>query len=190
MRDVSSLNASNVDKPDLELIGEITEDRAINFLQQLKEIEDRPDPLIISVMTVGGDAEMARRIILELTRLRNRSNRRLVFVGKTQCYSAGVSIMSCFPIADRFLTEDCWLLIHCRQLEKTATISGPVRHSLPYIEALAAQIRLGMQLEDQMFQCLIEGSTIGFDEICNKAPSNWYLTAEDALERGLIAGIV
>lgn len=175
--------------PDVELIGELTEERAAAVIEALRKARDDDRPLVVSVTTAGGDAELARRICLEITE-RRKSGRRLVFVGKTQCYSAGVSIMSAFPVADRFLSEDCWLLIHCRQLEQAAEISGPIRGSLPKIEAIAAQIRMGIELEDETFRRLIAESDISFEEICSKAPSNWYLSAKDALQRRLVAGII
>lgn len=190
MPDDGSPAPLDFDKPHVELIGELTEDRAVDFIKRLQDVAEGTEPLLISVTTVGGDADLARRILLELSRLRQRSARRIAFIGKTQCYSAGVSIMSAFPVADRYLTGDCWLLIHCRQLDKTVEISGPMRESLPYVEAVAAQIRVGKQLEDETFTRLIEGSDIGFDEIAGKAPSNWYLSASEALERRLVAGVV
>lgn len=178
------------DRPDVELIGELSESSAAEFIHQLKNVNESSDPVLVSMTTPGGDAEMARRIIWELSRFRQRSQRRLIFAGKTQVYSAGISVMASFPIADRFLTEDCWILIHCRQLHTQAELSGPIRHSLPLIESLAAQIRMGMQLEDEGFRRLIADSNISFEEIQRKACSNWYLTAEDALERRLIADVI
>lgn len=36
---------------------------------------------------------------------------------------------------------------------------------------------------------LIEGSKLTLDEIIEKAPRNWYLTAREALARKLVAGL-
>jgi hypothetical protein len=48
------------------------------------------------VTTLGGDAEMARRILLEIDRVRQwrqgRGGSRFLFLGKTIVYSAGVTI--------------------------------------------------------------------------------------------------
>jgi hypothetical protein len=65
-----------------------------------------------------------------------------------------------------------------------------MRDSLPLVGAVASQIRVGNRLEDEGFARLIEGSDIGLDEVIEKAPSNWYLSAEEALKRGLFADIV
>ena len=190
MTDTPDISAIDFDRPDVELLGSLTDQTAAKFLHDLRGVADGTGPILIAVTTPGGEAEMARRIVLELERLRARSERRLIFVGKTECYSAGMTIMSAFPIADRYLTPDCQLLIHSRQLEKTLSLSGPIRESLPQIEALASQIRVGMQLEDEDFARLISNSDISMDEVMKKAPSNWYLSANEALERRLIADII
>lgn len=190
MTDTFDMPAVDFDRPDVELFGSLTDQSASQFLRDLRSVPDGSGPLLISVTTPGGEAEMARRIVLELQRLRARTGRRLVFVGKTECYSAGMTIMSAFPVADRYLTHDCRLLIHSRQLEKTLSISGPIRESLAQIEALASQIRAGTQLEEEDFTRLIAGSDIPMEEVMQKAPTNWYLSAQEALERKLVAAIV
>ena len=190
MPDDGSPAPLDFDKPHVELIGELTEDRAVDFIKRLQDVAEGAEPLLISVTTVGGDADLARRILLELSRLRQRSARRIAFIGKTQCYSAGVSIMSAFPVADRYLTGDCWLLIHCRQLDKTVEISGPMRSSLPQVRSLCHQIELGLEREEENFRRLIEGSEIDMADLLEKALCNWYVPAKEALELGLVAGIV
>jgi len=190
MTDAPNISAINFDQPDVELLGSLTDQSAAKFLHDLRDVPDGTGPILICVTTPGGEAEMARRIVLEIERLRARSGRRLVFVGKTECYSAGMTIMSAFPVEDRFLTSDCWLLIHSRQFEKSISISGPLRDSLAQIEALASQIRVGMQFEEEDFKRLIDGSDISFEELTKEAPSNWYLPAAKARERRLIADII
>jgi ATP-dependent Clp protease protease subunit len=185
-------NPSDIDfdRPHVELLGELSEERAADFIHQLRDVPEGSAPLLISVTTPGGDAEMARRILLDIERMRARSGRRLVFVGKTQCYSAGVTIMSGLsregPVSDeRLLAPDP--LPSARPNDRDFR---PMRDSLPLVEAVASQIRVGNRLEDEGFARLIEGSDIGLDEVIEKAPSNWYLSAEEALKRGLFADIV
>ncbi|RYD45594.1 MAG: peptidase S14 [Sphingomonadales bacterium] len=178
------------DSPQVRLIGELNDASAVKFIETLAAIPEDQVPLVIEVTTTGGDAELGRRLALDIERARKRSGRRMVFVGKSVCYSAGVTIMSAFPVRDRFLTRDCWLLLHRRQLDKTVKLSGPLHESLPLVEALAAEIRVGTQLETEGFERLIAGSDISMHEILEKTPHNWYLSAEDALKRGLVAAII
>jgi ATP-dependent protease ClpP protease subunit len=179
-----------LDHAHASLLGELTEDRAADFLHQLAEVPRNTQTIIVEVTTNGGDAELARRLVLEIELARNRLGRRLAFVGKTQVHSAGVTIMSAFPRADRYLSRDTTLLIHGRQLEETVEISGPMRLSLPRVQALVGEITFGLQLEDDGFRRLIQGSAIGLDEIRERALHSWYLTAEEALERGLVAKLL
>jgi ATP-dependent protease ClpP protease subunit len=176
--------------PQVSLMGEVGKEMVTSLLEQLGKVDSGSGPVVFELTTLGGDAEFGRRMALELDLARQRLRpRRLVFLGKTVVYSAGVTFMSAFPCADRYLTRDAMLLIHVRQLEKTVQVQGPMRASLPQLESLCEQIKSGMQLEERDFRRLIEGSRVTMDELTERALYNWYLTAEDALERGLIGGI-
>ena len=176
-------------RPQLSIFGDIETASAERLLCRMGELADEEGDLVLEVTTIGGDAEMARRIVLDIEQVRARRGGRFLCLGKTIVYSAGVTIMSAFPRADRWLSPDTRLMIHGRQLEKTLTLSGPMRASLPQIDGLHAEIRNGLQLEEEGFRRLIEGSDITLDELLGKATHNWYLTAQEAVERGLVAGL-
>lgn len=40
------------------------------------------------------------------------------------------------------------------------------------------------------FTELAEGSTLSAEEVSKRAADNWYVTASEALEHGLVAGLV
>lgn len=176
--------------PQISVLGEIVDATAQQLRKDLLAAEAFRGDVAVEVTTVGGDAETARRMVLDLREARARLPGRLLFLGKTTVYSAGSTLMSAFPRADRYLTEDAWLMIHCRQLDKTVEISGPIRSSLPQVEALRAQLKTGLAIEEDHFRQLIAGSDVGLEEIKTRSLHNWYLGAAEALERGLIAGIV
>lgn len=175
---------------DITLTGEVSEAMARDLTSQLSDAEQNGEPLVVEVTTTGGDAEMARRMVTDIDRARQRLGRRLVFLGTSVVYSAGTTIMSAFPRADRFLESDAMVMIHCRQLTKTIELDGPIRPSKPKIEALLHQIDVGIELETRNFERLIEGSDIGLEDLREKALYNWYLTAQEAQERGLVAAVV
>ena len=179
-----------LDRPALSLTGEIDDEATRDFLDRLREAEEGEGDLALELTTLGGDAEMARRIVLEIQLAGRRTGRRFLFLGKTAVYSAGVTIMSAFPRDDRWLTEDTVLLIHCRQLEKTIELAGPMRASLPRLDSVKAQIETGLRIEEENFRRLIAGSDISLKEICARAVDNWYLDAAEALRRGLVGGLV
>jgi ATP-dependent protease ClpP protease subunit len=176
--------------PQISLIGDIDKFTIERFLDQLREAERSGGDIAMELTTLGGDAELARRLVLDVEDARSRAAGRFLFLGKTVVYSAGVTIMSAFPREDRWLSRDAMVMIHCRKLEKRIEVSGPMRASLHEIEALRAQILTGLELEEQNFRRLIKGSNVSIEDLCSKALHNWYLTAEEAVERGLVAGIL
>jgi ATP-dependent protease ClpP protease subunit len=178
-------------EPRISLLGTVDEAMAGQVRDALREPPTGDGPVTLEITTLGGDPEMARRMILEVAAARERLGpRRLLFFGKTVVYSAGVTLMAGFPKEDRFLSKDAMLLIHCRQLTKTMELDGPIRGNIPLIEAMLHQLKTGVKLEEENFARLIEGSDITMDELLEKALYNWYLTAEEAADRGLVAGLV
>ena len=182
---------AGIREPQISLIGSVDECMAEHFRKALANPPEGDEPITVDMTTLGGDPEMARRMILELDSARERLKpRRIVFHGKSVVYSAGATFMAGVPRKDRYLAEDAMLLIHCRQLDKTIELQGPLRGSVPKIEALLHQLESGIELEEDNFERLIEGSDIEMAELLDKALYNWYLPATVALERRLIAGIV
>ena len=177
--------------PQISLLGEVLEAMVEAFLSQLAEAEQGDGDIAMQITTPGGDAELGRRLVLEVESARKRlGGRRFLFLGKTQVYSAGVTLMSAFPCPDRYLTRDTVLLIHGRQLEETVEIDGPMRASLAKVEALREQIDVGLKHEEENFARLIDGSDIALDEVCRKAVHSWYMPADEALDRRLVAGLI
>jgi ATP-dependent protease ClpP protease subunit len=179
-----------LDRPQISLIGDIDKFTVERFLDQLAKAEQADGDVALELTTLGGDPDMARRIVLEIDRARARLKDRFLFLGKTTIYSAGATIMSAFPCGDRWLSADAMLMIHGRKLDETIELSGPIRASIPMVEALLAQLRVGVSHEVENFRRLIDGCRISPDELREKALHNWYLTAEEARARGLVAGIL
>ena len=176
--------------PDVRLVGRLDEAMLSTLAEQLGKLPEGDDPVTLELTTLGGDAEYGRRAMLDIELARERlAPRRLVFLGKTAVYSAGVTLMSGFAREDRYLTRDAVLLIHCRQLEQDLTLSGPLRASVPLIEAKLQEMKTGIELEVQAFEKLVAGSTVSMDTLLEKALHNWYVRAEAAVELGLVAGI-
>jgi hypothetical protein len=178
-------------KADISLVGSVDEAMACKLRDQLAEAEGGQGPVTIDMTTLGGDPEMARRMIVEVDAARERmKGRRLIFVGKTVVYSAGCTFMAGFPREDRYLTDDVTLLIHCRQLQQTIELDGPIRAHLPKLKSKIHELETSIELERENFARLIEGSDVSMDELLEKALYNWYLPAEDAAKRGLVAGVI
>lgn len=177
-------------EPQIRLIGEVNEEMVERFIDGVAAVPDEVVAITVELTTAGGDAEMGRRLALEVRLARRRRKPRLVLLGKTEVFSAGVTVMAAFPREDRYLTDDCVLLIHCRQLEKTVEVSGPLGASLHQLNGLVEQAKLGIRLEREGFEELIEDSDVTLEELQKKALDNWYLTAKEALDRRLVAGLL
>ncbi len=176
--------------PTVSLHGPVDDGMLSVWLDALATARTGTGPLVLELTTLGGDAEVGRRMAEDVRLFHERTGRRALFLGRTTIYSAGVTIMSGFQRADRWLSRDSVLMIHGRKLQKTLDIDGPLRFERPRVEALMAEIDEGLRIERAGFEQLIEGSDVTLEELEKQTIGDWYLTAQQALERRLIAGLV
>ena len=176
--------------PQVRLLGTVSEAMLNVFQHQLAAAEPGEGPIAVEITSMGGDADIGRRLALEVGLARERLNRRLVFVGKTAVYSAATTVMGGFPREDRYLTRDAVLLIHCRQLQRSLELSGPLGASRVRLNQILGEIEIGVQLQQEGYAALVEGSRVSLDEITAEAEAGWYVRAEEALARGLVAGLI
>lgn len=141
-------------------------------------------------MTSGGIADIGRRICTEIELARIFKKRDMIFIGKTIVYSAGITIMAAFPRERRFLTSDTRLLIHSRKIDEEVRFEGPLKANEQIARVVLAEVECGLELEEEGFRKLVEGSRVTLDEVKKQAETNWYLTAQKALELGLVAGVI
>jgi ATP-dependent protease ClpP protease subunit len=135
-------------------------------------------------------ADIGRRIAHEICAW-GHDDRQAYFLGKTFVYSAGVTIMSAFQRDRRFLTSDCELLIHERKLDKTLQLKGALRGCRSIVQDVLAEIDSGQRIERAAFADLVKGTPLNVDDLLTKVlERDWYLKAEQALQGGLVGGIV
>ncbi len=176
--------------PDIRLYGNVNEHMLGEFLRQQSEAASGK-PLLVELSTSGGDADIGRRIALEIKLWREKADRDVYFLGKSYVYSAGVTIMSGFPVNRRFITADTLLLIHERKMKKTVEFNGALRGCLSLANDLIAQIESGQMLERQGFEQLVEGTKLTVDEVLSHVLNkDWYLKADEALALDLVGGLV
>jgi hypothetical protein len=176
--------------PQVSLVGRVDERMIERFHEQLGQAHKESGDIAVEMTTLGGDADLARRLALDVAAARKQLSGRLLFLGKTAVYSAGTTVMGAFPREERYLTRDAVLLIHCRQLEQQINLSGPIRSSLPQLNAIKAQIEVGIKLEEAGFRELVAGSDVSLDKLFERALCDWYVTAEEALKLRLVADLV
>jgi len=147
--------------------------------------------VVVELSTLGGDPEVAR-MMGEDVRFHSdlEPGRRFVFLGKAAIYSAGTTFMSFFAAENRYLTRGTRLMVHERLLTKTLDISGPLTSCVATVRATLNEIEASIAIQNEGFANLIRGSSVTLAEVLEKAPSNWYIEANEALSRGLVAGVL
>lgn len=187
---VPVLQPSDFDAPAVVLAGTVDYAMYDRFRVQMAEAP-REGLVVVALSTLGGDPEVAR-IMGEDIRFQSeiRPERRLVFLGRTAIYSAGATFMSFFARENRYLTRGTRLMIHERKLDKVLEISGPLTTCVASVKAMLHEIEQSIAIQNEGFENLILGSRVTMDEVLRRAPSNWYLEAEEARQHGLIEGVL
>ncbi|MBB4153199.1 ATP-dependent protease ClpP protease subunit [Sphingomonas jinjuensis] len=176
--------------PAMLLYGPVDETMYANFRQQLAKAPT--DGLcVVELSTLGGDPEVARMMGEDIRfHSDTEPQRRFVFLGKAAIYSAGTTFMSFFARENRFLTRGTRLMIHERNMDSTLTISGPLTTCVAGVEAKLNELRASIAIQNEGFENLVRGSKVTMDEVLQRAPSNWYLEAHEALELGLVEAVM
>ncbi len=147
-------------------------------------------PLVVSITTLGGDPEMARAMGDHIRLLREYTDRETLFLGEVAVYSAGATFMSAFPADSRFLTRNSRLMIHERQMTSTIQLNGPLNALSYTLKAKLHEIEDSINIQEEGFRDLVRGTKVDIEELKAKAPSNWYIEAEEARDLGLILDII
>jgi ATP-dependent Clp protease, protease subunit len=180
-----------LEKPDIRLYGMVEEEMLAHFFEQLESaLQEGKDIALIELMTDGGVADFGYRIGEEIRLAKEYKGQRFLLLGKTAIYSAGMTIMSAVPRDCRYLSRNTTLLIHERRLDKQVHITGQVDASIQVAKELVAELQDGQRIQNENFAQLVEGSDISLDEICRRASTGWYMTAKEALDRRLVAGLI
>ncbi len=187
--DSNARNYPLLANPQIQLHGPVDNFMYENFKTQLANCHGE-NPLVVSITTLGGDPEMARAMGDSIRLLREYTGRETLFLGKVAVYSAGATFMSAFPADKRFLTRNSRLMIHERIMNSTITLSGPLNTLSPVLHAKLNEIEDSIRIQDEGFAALVEGTSVTLDELKAKAPSNWYIEAEEARALGLVLDII
>ena len=185
-----SLTAVDFNMPAVLLAGPVDYEMYKDFRQKLAQAP-AAGLVVVELSTLGGDPEVAR-MMGEDIRFHSdiEPDRRFVFLGKAAIYSAGATFMSFFAIANRYLTRGTRLMIHERKMETMLHVSGPLTTCAPTVEALLNELRHSIAIQNEGFENLVRGSRVTMEEVLRRAPENWYLEAQEALDLGLIAGVL
>lgn len=188
--ELKPLQAADFKTPAICLSGVVDYDMYKKFRSQFDAASDT-DLVVVELSTLGGDPEVARmmgediRFASELER-----ERRFVFLGKAAIYSAGTTFMSFFAKPNRYLARGTRLMIHERKLSRQLVIDGPLTTCIAVVRATLNEIECSIAIQNEGFQNLILGSSVTLEEVLERAPSNWYLEAQEAHSLGLIEAVL
>ncbi|MES2988201.1 MAG: ATP-dependent Clp protease proteolytic subunit [Pseudomonadota bacterium] len=175
--------------PHIHLSGTVDQAMYQSFRDQLAKAP-REGPLVVALSTLGGDPEVARLMGDELRLIREYTGREMLFLGKVAVYSAGATFMASFPVDKRFLTRGTRLMLHERSIEKTINVSGPLKSCVSGLKAALHEIEESVRIEEEGFRDIVAGSRVPFEDLQQRAPTNWYIEAEEARSLGLVLDVI
>jgi ATP-dependent protease ClpP protease subunit len=175
--------------PHIHLSGPVDHDMYQSFRAQLTAAPV-DGPLVVAVSTLGGDPEVARLMGDELRLIREYTGREMIFLGKVAVYSAGATFMASFPVDKRFLTRGTRIMVHERSITKTIELSGPLKSCVAGLKASLHEIEESVRIEEEGFRDIVAGSCVSFEDLCQRAPANWYIEAEEARAQGLVLDVI
>jgi hypothetical protein len=91
---------------------------------------------------------------------------------------------------NRYLARGTRLMIHERKLSKQLVIDGPLTTCVAVVKATLNEIECSIAIQNEGFQNLVLGSSVSLDKVLKKAPSNWYLEAQEAKSLGLVEAVL
>jgi hypothetical protein len=185
-----TLQATAFRSPAIALSGVVNYEMYTKFRSQFDNAVDK-SLVVVELSTLGGDPEVAR-MMGEDIRFASETEpaRRFVFLGKAAIYSAGTTFMSFFVRENRYLTRGTRLMIHERKLSKNLVIDGPLTTCVAVVKATLNEIESSIVIQNEGFENLVRGSKVALDEVLERAPSNWYLEAEEAKQLGLVEAVL
>ena len=187
---MDTLEPSAFRSPAILLSGPVDYDMYGSFRDQLGRAPAE-GLIVVELSTLGGDPEVAR-MMGEDVRYHSDldSARHFVFLGKAAIYSAGTTFMSFFTTENRYLTRGTRLMVHERKLAKQLVVDGPLTTCVATVKAMLHEIEASIAIQNEGFENLVRGSQVTMTEVLERAPSNWYIEANEAHSLGLIAAVL
>ncbi len=184
------LLSTDFQAPAVRLCGKVDYDMYAIFRRQFEDAVSE-DLVVVELSTLGGDPEVARMMGEDIRFASEHApSRRFVFLGKAAIYSAGTTFMSFFARRNRYLTRGTRLMIHERKMAKELKINGPLTTCIATVEAALHEIQCSIAIQNEGFANLVKDSSVDMAEVLRRAPSNWYIEAEEARRLGLIEAVL
>jgi hypothetical protein len=76
------------------------------------------------------------------------------------------------------------------ELEQKIFLTPSSRFLIAAVEATLDEIKSSIVIQNEGFENLVRGTEVTMKDVLERAPSNWYLEAQEALSLGLVSGVV
>jgi ATP-dependent protease ClpP protease subunit len=186
----TTLQAHDFKTPGIVLTGPVDQAMYATFRDQLNRCPEQ-GLCVVELSTLGGDPEVAR-LMGEDVRFNSDlyPERRIVFLGKAAIYSAGTTFMSFFARQNRYLTRGTRLMIHERLMSCSLQLNGPLTSCIASVQAKLNELEASIAIQNEGFAELVRGSNVSLEDVVSRAPSNWYIDANEAVEMGLVEAVI
>ena len=81
-------------------------------------------------------------------------------------------------------------MLHERGMTSTINLSGPLTTLPAVLKAKLNEIEHSIAIQDEGFRDIVAGSKVGFEQLRERATSNWYIEAEEARDLGLVLDVI
>jgi ATP-dependent protease ClpP protease subunit len=166
-----------VDQREIFLWGEINEESAFKFVQEIRELGLIAQPIRVFIHSDGGELEAMSSIIDELDATRENCEVFLIAHGKA--YSAAAFILGSSPTGYAWATPNSMIMLH------------PVSYDLPtdYKDVQDAASKFINRMFDKYLKIVADRIKKRKTTLEKQIKDGLWLTAMEALNLGLIDGI-
>ena len=178
--------------PSITLAGRVEPALVAVLDKQIKAMmEKKPEKALVILTTTGGMNAYSIGIYERLRLLQQVVDLTLVGIGIV--YSAGITISMAFPKEKRWLTAESSMMFHQTQVEITPSNTS-TSINLTARELLLAESAVSLEHQrrnlEWIFDRIAKGTGQKEKTIKKMAESGTYFTAKEALDFGLIGGIL
>lgn len=174
---ISDLNMQNLQLRRIVLSGNIREDTASYFLEQITalEVTDMGKPISIYVDTYGGSVDAALCMYDAI----KACSCPIVTIGIGKVMSAGVLLLAAGDKGNRFITENTRVMVH--------EVSGGAFGSISEMETSVQETR---RLQETYVDLLVLSTGVKKAKLLKDMKEETYMSAEEAVNYGLVDRMV
>jgi len=161
-------------------------ERLLKFLEDQK---DENDSLIFNFFSWGGGFAHGKTLFNELRAL--ATGRKLYIVTSSEISSMALFVLMAVPREQRFTFPMTYFYFHKSRMQHEVGSGWNLKDQHEYdMKEYGAEIELGANLDHDYEEVILKGSTMTKAQIRELETNPRYLSAKEAVQLGLVAGII